>query len=141
MNRFWGFFKGHMIRNDDPVEKSIKDSNEALALKLFTARESEGPAAAAHAAAEAVTEADQMLRQAEVSMTIAKASAKSARKMAKTHRKAGAKAAAKASAANVNSAAKSARATRMAQTSAFEEVQDILEENETKERPGPNATG
>ena len=113
----------------DPTEQAIRQSDIVLERKIEEKRKAEGPKAAALAAADVAAEAEQKAKDAELEAKIAKAAAKSARKIANKYRKDASKAAGSASAAEADAAAKDATATRMGQSDALDEVEEILSEN------------
>ena len=110
----------------DPTEQAVRESTIALEHKIESMRKSEGPEAAAIAAAAVAAEAEKASKDADLKAKIAKAAAKSARKKANEYRKGASRAAGTASAAGVDSAAKDAAATRMIQSDAIDEVEEIL---------------
>jgi len=113
----------------DVTEQAIRQSDVAMERKIESMRKAEGPEAAAMAAADVAAEAENTAKDAELKAKIAKAAAKAARKKANNYRKNASKAAGLASAAGVDAAAKNATATRMRQSDALEEVEEILSEN------------
>ena len=113
----------------DPTEQAIQQSNIALEHKIEATRKAEGPKAAAMAAASVAAEAERKAKDAELEAKIAKAAARSARKIANTYRKAASRAAGSASAAEADATAKDATATRMGQSDALDEVEQLLSEN------------
>ena len=114
----------------DPVQREIRESDVAAERKLDAERKTQGPEAAAVAAAQVAADAEKRAREAESQSKIAKAAAKSASKMANRYRKEASRTAARASAAEVDAAAKAAQATRVSQTAAVDEAVLIINENQ-----------
>ena len=128
LSRISAMFKRPEKEPKDPTEKAVRRSDIALERKIEAMRKAEGPEAAAMAAAGVAAEAEKKAKDTELKAKIAKAAAKSARKIANNYRKDASKAAAAASAAEADAAAKDSAATRMSQSDALDEVEDILSE-------------
>ena len=123
----------------DPTEQAVRESDIAFEHKFESMRKAEGPEAAALAAAAVAAEAEKAAKDADLKTKIAKAAAKSARKKANEYRKGAARAAGTASAAGVDAAAKDAAATRMSQSDAVVEVEEILSgERQTSSTDSPD---
>ena len=129
MSRISDMLKRLKSEPKDPTEEAVRQSDIALERKIEAKRKAEGPKAAALAAADVAAEAEKKAKDAELEAKIAKGAARSARKIANKYRKDASKAAGSASAAEADAAAKDATATRMGQSDALDEVQEILSEN------------
>ena len=129
MRQFSAILHRRERQSTDPTEKAARESDIALERNIEAIRAAEGPKAAAVAAAGVAAEYDKKAKDAELEAKIAKAAARSARKIANKYRKGASKAAGSASAAQADAAAKDATATRMGQSDALEEVEEILSEN------------
>ena len=123
----------------DPTEQPVHESAIASEHKFESLRKAEGPEAAAMAAAAVAAEAEMAAKDADLKAKIAKAAAKSARKKSNEYRKGASRAAGTASAAGVDAAAKDAAATRMSQSDAIDEVEEILSgERQTSSTDSPD---
>jgi len=126
-------------RSFDPTEQAVRESMIAEERQFETMKNAEGPEAAAIAATAVAAEAEKAAKDADLKSKIARAAAKSARKMANEYRKGAARAAGTASAAGVDAAAKDAAATRMSQSDAIDEVEEILSgERQTSSTDSPD---
>ena len=132
LSRISAMLKRPERKPKDPTEKAARQSDIAMERKIEAMRQAEGPKAAAMAAAGVAAEAEKKAKDAELEAKIAKASAKSARKIANIYRKDASQAAASASTAEADSAAKDATATRMSQSDAVDEAEEIISEKQRK---------